>query len=180
MTRDMVPMTFDQYSSTLVLNMMRDMSYLPGLGLGCRQHGPHKFTFRVDHDIPYGLGYTPMEEDARYMADCAQEQKVQIMHSTWRGSFVLQRLLRFKTSSGPWADAFSDSADACIEEMDMIGPMPHEPCSALDMFGAFMLEIDDNDLLLKRVKPRKFQKGDLVLKVLRGLISDPRGKFRLS
>ena len=32
----------------------------------------------------------------------------------------------------------------------------------------------------KRVKPRKFQKGDLVLKVLRGLISDPRGKFRPS
>ena len=32
----------------------------------------------------------------------------------------------------------------------------------------------------KRIKPRKFQKGDLVLKVLRGLINDPRGKFRLS
>ena len=30
----------------------------------------------------------------------------------------------------------------------------------------------------KRVKPRKFQKGDLVLKVLRRFISDPRGKFR--
>ena len=30
----------------------------------------------------------------------------------------------------------------------------------------------------KRVKPRKFQRGDLVLKVLRGLIGDPRGKFR--
>ena len=30
----------------------------------------------------------------------------------------------------------------------------------------------------KRVKPRKFQKGDLVLKVLRGFINDPRGKFR--
>ena len=30
----------------------------------------------------------------------------------------------------------------------------------------------------KRVKPRKFQKDDLVLKVLRGLINDPRGKFR--
>ena len=30
----------------------------------------------------------------------------------------------------------------------------------------------------KRVRPRKFQKGDLVLKVLRGLINDPRGKFR--
>ena len=32
----------------------------------------------------------------------------------------------------------------------------------------------------KRVKPRKFQKGDLVLKVQRGLINDPRGKFRPS
>ena len=30
----------------------------------------------------------------------------------------------------------------------------------------------------KRVRPRKFQKGDLVLKVLQGLINDPRGKFR--
>ena len=30
----------------------------------------------------------------------------------------------------------------------------------------------------KKVKPRKFQKGDLVLKVLRGLIGDPKGKFR--
>ena len=32
----------------------------------------------------------------------------------------------------------------------------------------------------KSVKPRKFQKGDLVLKVLRGLIRDPRGKFKSS
>ena len=30
----------------------------------------------------------------------------------------------------------------------------------------------------KRVRPRKFQKSDLVLKVLRGLINDPRGKFK--
>ena len=32
----------------------------------------------------------------------------------------------------------------------------------------------------KRVKLRKFQKGDLVLKILRGLINDPSGKFRPS
>ena len=32
----------------------------------------------------------------------------------------------------------------------------------------------------KMVKLRKFKKGDLVLKVLRGLISDPRGKFILT
>ena len=30
----------------------------------------------------------------------------------------------------------------------------------------------------KRVKPRPLQRGDLVLKVIRGLIRDPKGKFR--
>ena len=34
--RDIVPMSFDQHSSTLVLSMMKGMSYMPGLGLGCR------------------------------------------------------------------------------------------------------------------------------------------------
>ena len=32
----------------------------------------------------------------------------------------------------------------------------------------------------KRVKPRKFQKGDLVLRDFRGFIGDPRGKFKPS
>ena len=32
----------------------------------------------------------------------------------------------------------------------------------------------------KRVKPRPLQRGDLVLRVIRGLISDPRGKFKPS
>ena len=30
----------------------------------------------------------------------------------------------------------------------------------------------------KKVKPRPVQRGDLVLRVLRGLVTDPRGKFR--
>ena len=30
----------------------------------------------------------------------------------------------------------------------------------------------------KRFKPKRFKKGILILKVLRGLINDPRGKFR--
>ena len=34
--KDMVPMSFDQYNSTLVLSMMRGMSYMPCLGLGHR------------------------------------------------------------------------------------------------------------------------------------------------
>ena len=35
--RDMVPMSFDQHNCTLVLNIMKGMSYMPGLGLGHRQ-----------------------------------------------------------------------------------------------------------------------------------------------
>ena len=30
----------------------------------------------------------------------------------------------------------------------------------------------------KRVKPRSLHRGDLVLRILRGLAEDPRGKFR--
>ena len=62
--RDIVPMSFDQRSNTMVLNMMKGMSYMLGLGLGYRQKGPHEFSFTIDHDIPYGLGYTPSEGDA--------------------------------------------------------------------------------------------------------------------
>ena len=29
---------FDEHGSTVVLDMMKSMSFLPGLGLGCRQH----------------------------------------------------------------------------------------------------------------------------------------------
>ena len=52
-----MPMSFDQHNSTLVLSMMRGMSYMSGLGLGRRQHGPREFTFTVNHDIPFVSGY---------------------------------------------------------------------------------------------------------------------------
>ena len=71
---DMVPMSFDQHSSTLVLSMMRGMSYMPGLGLGRRQQGPREFTITVDHDISYGLGYIPTADDARHMARLRKER----------------------------------------------------------------------------------------------------------
>ncbi|RVW62095.1 hypothetical protein CK203_058926 [Vitis vinifera] len=38
--RDFVAMSFDQHSSTVVLDMMRSMTFLPGMGLGRRQQGP--------------------------------------------------------------------------------------------------------------------------------------------
>ena len=73
-SRDLVPMSFDQHNNTLVVSMMRGMSYIPGLGLGRRQQGPREFTFIVDHDIPYVLGYTPIEDDARHMARLCRDR----------------------------------------------------------------------------------------------------------
>ena len=35
--RDMVPMSFDRHNNTLVLSMMKGMSYMLGLGLGRHQ-----------------------------------------------------------------------------------------------------------------------------------------------
>ena len=67
-SRDLVPMSFDQHNNILVLSMMRGMSYMPSLGFSHRKQGLREFTFTVDHDIPYGLGYTPIKDDARHMA----------------------------------------------------------------------------------------------------------------
>ncbi|WJZ98443.1 hypothetical protein VitviT2T_016964 [Vitis vinifera] len=39
--RDFVAMSFDQLGSTVVLDMMRSMSFMPGMGLRRRQHGPN-------------------------------------------------------------------------------------------------------------------------------------------
>ena len=55
--RDSVPMSFDQHRSTVVLDMLRSISYMPGLGLGCCQHGHREFITVLDHDPPFGLGF---------------------------------------------------------------------------------------------------------------------------
>ncbi|RVW68307.1 Retrovirus-related Pol polyprotein from transposon 17.6 [Vitis vinifera] len=57
--RDFVTMSFDQHGSTVVLDIMRSMSYLPGMGLGRRQHGPSEFITIPHHDVPFGLGSSP-------------------------------------------------------------------------------------------------------------------------
>ena len=52
----------------MVLDMMRSMSYLPGMGLGRRQHGPSEFMAILDHDVSFEPGFIPIEADYRYMA----------------------------------------------------------------------------------------------------------------
>ena len=78
--RDSVPMSFDQHSGTVVLDMMRSMSCMPGLGLGCRQHGQSEFITVVDHDPPFGLGFVPLEADFRCMAQLGQERVRSRLH----------------------------------------------------------------------------------------------------
>ncbi|KAJ9684796.1 hypothetical protein PVL29_016998 [Vitis rotundifolia] len=72
--RDFVAMSFDQHSSTVVLDIMRCMSYFPGMGLGRHQHGPSEFMAFSDRDVPFGLGFIPTEADYRYMARLRRER----------------------------------------------------------------------------------------------------------
>ena len=66
--RDSIPKSFDQHSSTVVLDMMRSMSYMHGLGLGRRQHGRSEFITILDHDPTFGLGFVLVEAYFRCMA----------------------------------------------------------------------------------------------------------------
>ena len=72
--RDFVAMSFDQHNNTVVLDIMRSMSYLPGMGLGRRQHGPSEFIVIPDHDIPFGLGFIPTKAYYLYMARLRKER----------------------------------------------------------------------------------------------------------
>ncbi|WJZ95170.1 hypothetical protein VitviT2T_013960 [Vitis vinifera] len=72
--RDFIAMSFDQHGSTVVLDIMRGMSYLHGMGLGRRQHGPSEFITIPDHDVPFGLGFVPTEADYRHMARLRRER----------------------------------------------------------------------------------------------------------
>ena len=67
-------MSFDQHSSMVVLDMMRGMFFLLGMGIRRRQHGPMEFVATVDHDTPFGLGLIPIEADYRYMAQLHRER----------------------------------------------------------------------------------------------------------
>ena len=72
--RDFVAMSFDQHNSTVVLDMMRGMSFLPDMGLGLRQQGPSEFIGAIDHDMTFGLRFIPIESDLRYMARLRNER----------------------------------------------------------------------------------------------------------
>ena len=72
--RDHVALPFDEHGSTVALDMMRSMFFLPGLGLGLCQHGSGEFIGAVDHDTPFSLGFVPIEVDYEYMAQLRKER----------------------------------------------------------------------------------------------------------
>ena len=67
-------MSFDQHSSIVVLDMMRGMTFLPGMGLRRRQQGPSEFIAAIDHDMTFGLGFIPTEADYCYMMRLCKER----------------------------------------------------------------------------------------------------------
>ena len=80
--RDFVTMLFDQHGSTVVLDMMRSMSYIPGMGLGRCQHEPSEFMTFPDHDVSFRLGFIPTEIDYRYMVRLHKERvRAQLTHT---------------------------------------------------------------------------------------------------
>ncbi|RVW51112.1 hypothetical protein CK203_078088 [Vitis vinifera] len=51
--------TFNEHNNTVVLDMMRNMSFLPSMGLGRRHYGSREFIAIPDRDVPFGLGFIP-------------------------------------------------------------------------------------------------------------------------
>ena len=77
--RDSVPMSFDQHSSPVILDMMRRL-YMPGMGLGHRQHGRSEFITILDHYPPFGLGFVPVEAYFLCMAQLRQKKVKSRLH----------------------------------------------------------------------------------------------------
>ena len=72
---------FDEHSSTVVLDMMRSMSFSLGLGLGHCQHGSKEFIATVGHDTLFDLSFVPTEVDYRYMVLLSKERlKARLLH----------------------------------------------------------------------------------------------------
>ena len=81
---------------------------------------------------------------------------------------VLRVALEHQISETEWAQS----------RYDQLSLLDERRLKATDHVQAYQRKMTRT--FRKRVKPGKFQKGDLVLKVLRGLINNPRGKFRPS
>lgn len=61
--RDYLPLPFNSYSNLVISEIMWDMQFMLGLGLGRLQQGVSKFVEDIVPNPIFGLGYVPNEED---------------------------------------------------------------------------------------------------------------------
>ncbi|RVW79561.1 hypothetical protein CK203_051667 [Vitis vinifera] len=92
--------------------------------------------------------------------------KVVLLIETEMGS--LRVALEQQISETEWAQA----------RFDQLNLLDEKRLRATDHIQAYQRKM--TRAFKKQVKPRPLQKGDLVLRILRGLIGDPRGNFRPS
>ncbi|RVW11730.1 hypothetical protein CK203_110105 [Vitis vinifera] len=157
---------FDWHSSTVVLDMMRGMTFLPGMGLGRRQQGPSEFIAAIDHDTTFGLGFIPTEADYRHMARAQGEgsetrlEEIDSVVHTDRETELQHLFHQLQLSDGAPDFSFPltitptspDRASICShdeyrDEMDMMtmsqitSIVQLQPVSAFDMFGVSTIEV---------------------------------------
>ena len=76
-----VALHFHEHGSTMVLDIMRSMSFLPSLGLGCCQYGTREFIAIVDHDTHFDLSFVHTKANYRYMAFLRNERlRARLLH----------------------------------------------------------------------------------------------------
>ncbi|KAL6336202.1 hypothetical protein AAG906_011084 [Vitis piasezkii] len=149
--------TFDEHDSTVVLDMMRNMSYLLGMGLGRRQHEPSEFMAILDHDVPFELGFIPIEADYRYMARVHKERSYK--HNQM-GSFRDSTLLRRPSFSVLSTSCNEVDEHGIFSEIGHIidGAVPHDEyidemlaMSMSQIDGVVQLELDSPFDIFERV-----------------------------
>ncbi|RVW12134.1 Retrovirus-related Pol polyprotein from transposon 17.6 [Vitis vinifera] len=126
---------------------------------GSRDMGPYEFTFTVDYDTPYGLGYIPTEADARYVSQLRRDRLADYFirgseHTPrTKGTVHIPETVEIQDISRPWVLDYDLPMDLGYgtNKMDMIGigrifdAVPHGPHTVFDMFGVFVLETDEDD-----------------------------------
>ncbi|RVW81842.1 hypothetical protein CK203_050827 [Vitis vinifera] len=151
------------HSSTVVLDMMRGMTFLPGMGLGRRQQGPSEFIAAIDHDTTFGLGFIPTEADYRHMARLRKErtrprlEEIDSVVHTDRETELQHLFHQLQLSDGapdssfpltitPMSPDRASMLSLCFpEEITsdgvIVDPTELQPVSAFDMFGVSTIEV---------------------------------------
>ncbi|RVW84684.1 Transposon Tf2-2 polyprotein [Vitis vinifera] len=132
-SRDMVPMSFDQHSSTLVLNMMRGMSYLPGMDWVAASRGPTSLLSQLITTHPMDWVTSPQR----------------LMHVIWHDCAGIEGSEHTPRIEGtvriPETVEIQDIQQALGRIIDAAPRGPTWPHTAFDMFGVSVLETDEDD-----------------------------------